>query len=78
MSKTVDYIVKADGWVAGKWRARGAVVKLTAAAAKYENVTLKSAMLVPEVIGVDLAKGESETVVSKPASKTSKRKPRSK
>lgn len=41
MSKKQDYTVKADGWVAGKWRARGSTVSLTAAEAKYENVTLK-------------------------------------
>lgn len=35
------YTVRADGWVAGKWRARGSAVSLSAAEAKYENVTPK-------------------------------------
>ncbi len=42
MSKKQNYIVKADGWVAGQWRAKGSTVELTEAAAKYENVTLQS------------------------------------
>ena len=42
MSKKQDYTVKADGWVAGKWRARGSTVSLTEVEAKYENVTLKT------------------------------------
>lgn len=41
MSKKQDYTVKADGWVAGKWRARGSTLPLTEAEAKYENVALK-------------------------------------
>lgn len=41
MRKKQDYTVKADGWVAGKWRARGSTVSLTEAEAKYENVALK-------------------------------------
>lgn len=41
MSKKQDYIVRADGWVAGKWQARGSTVSLTKEQAKYENVTLK-------------------------------------
>lgn len=41
MIKKQDYSVNADGWVAGKWRARGSIVSLTTAEAKYENVTLK-------------------------------------
>lgn len=43
MSKKQDYTVKADGWVAGKWRARGSTLSLTEAEAKYENVALKKA-----------------------------------
>ena len=37
MSDKQDYTVLADGWVAGKWRARGTTVSLTSAEAKYEN-----------------------------------------
>lgn len=43
MSKKQDYTVKADGWVAGKWHARGSTVSLTESEAKYENVALKKA-----------------------------------
>lgn len=39
MSKEQSYTVKADGWVAGQWRAGGSTVFLTVAQAKYENVT---------------------------------------
>lgn len=39
----LDYTVNAVGWVAGQARKAGEVIKLTAAAAKYENVTLKPA-----------------------------------
>lgn len=67
MAKSSDYIVNADGWVAGKWRARGSVVSMTPNAAKYENVSIN-------VIGIDLASGKSETVTSKPAPKITKRK----
>lgn len=40
MSIKQDYTAKADGWIAGKWRARGSTVSLTEAEAKYENVAL--------------------------------------
>ncbi|MGR3435271.1 MAG: hypothetical protein ACU0CO_10340 [Shimia sp.] len=33
-----SYEVQADGWIAGQKRLKGAVVELTPAAAKYENV----------------------------------------
>lgn len=39
---TKDYVTKADGWTAGKWRAKGDPLVLTEAQAKYENVTLAS------------------------------------
>ena len=38
MSKKLEYVTLADGWVADKWRAKGSVVPLTEAQAKYENV----------------------------------------
>ncbi|MBF9049886.1 hypothetical protein GTA62_13065 [Roseobacter sp. HKCCD9010] len=57
MNEKKDYTVKADGWVAGKWRAKGSTVSLTAVEAKYENVTLV-------LIGIDLAGGADETVVT--------------
>ncbi len=41
MSEKQDYIVNADGWVAGKRCSKGSIVSLTADEAKYENVTLK-------------------------------------
>jgi len=41
-AKTQDYVTKAAGWVAGKYRAEGTKVQLTAAQAKYENVILAS------------------------------------
>ena len=57
MNEKQDYITKADGWVAGKWRAKGSPLSLTSTQAKYESVE-------PVIIGVDLAKGEDETVVA--------------
>ncbi len=42
MSAKQDYIVNADGWVAGKRCSKGSIVSLTADEAKYENVTLKA------------------------------------
>ena len=41
MNVKQDYTVKADGWVTGKWCAKGSIVSLTPAEAKYENVSLK-------------------------------------
>lgn len=38
MSKTLEFITLADGWVADQWRAKGSVVTLSEAQAKYENV----------------------------------------
>jgi len=38
MSKKLDYVTLADGWVADKWRAKGSIVTMTEAQAKYENV----------------------------------------
>ena len=38
MSKTLEFITLADGWVADQWRAKGSVVALNEAQAKYENV----------------------------------------
>ncbi len=40
--QTQDYLVLANGTVAGVRRKKGETVKLTEAQAKYENVTLKS------------------------------------
>ncbi len=40
MSAGQDYTVKVDGRIAGKRCARGSIVSLTAAEAKYENVSL--------------------------------------
>lgn len=37
MSDKQDYTVLADGWIAGKWHAKGTTVSLTRAEAKYEN-----------------------------------------
>lgn len=37
MSKQ-EYIVKADGWVGGKYRSKGDPVSMTETEAKYENV----------------------------------------
>lgn len=42
MSKTLEYITCAEGWIAGKYRPQGASLWLTPKAAKYENVTLKA------------------------------------
>lgn len=42
MEKPQDYIANADGWIAGKWRAKGTPLQMTAHAAKYEQVTLAS------------------------------------
>lgn len=42
MENLLDYVVNGDGWVAGHRRKKGDTVSLTKAAAKYENVTLKS------------------------------------
>lgn len=36
--ETLTYRVRADGWVAGHFRKKGAEVSLTATAARYENV----------------------------------------
>lgn len=36
--KKYKYTAIADGWVAGKWRAKGSPVELTEKQAKYENV----------------------------------------
>lgn len=41
MTRTREYVVEADGWVAGRWRARGSLLMLSDPQAKYENVTLK-------------------------------------
>ncbi|ATF00786.1 hypothetical protein PhaeoP75_01127 [Phaeobacter gallaeciensis] len=38
MSKKLDYVTLADGWVADKWRVKGSIVTMTEAQAKYENV----------------------------------------
>ncbi|MAY75222.1 MAG: hypothetical protein CMJ31_10985 [Phycisphaerae bacterium] len=38
MSKKLEYVTLADGWVADKWRATGSVVLLSETQAKYENV----------------------------------------
>lgn len=59
------YRVKSAGRVAGSYREEGAIVELTVAQAKYENVI---------EIGIDLAKGDDETVVSKAPAKRSSRK----
>jgi len=40
--KPQEYVTRAAGWVAGKYRAEGSTVTLTAAQAKYENVVLAS------------------------------------
>ena len=61
------YRVKAAGRVAGTYREEGAIIELTATQAKYENVS-------PIEIGIDLAKGEDETVVTKAPAKRSTRK----
>ncbi|MCW8843606.1 MAG: hypothetical protein OQK00_09345 [Rhodobacteraceae bacterium] len=42
MSEKQEYTVKADGWVAGKWRPKGSTVPMTSAEAKYENVALET------------------------------------
>ena len=42
MSKTLDYTVKADGWVAGQRCKAGDDIRLTKDQARYENVSLKS------------------------------------
>ena len=36
-----NYIVNADGWVAGRFRKKGEVISMKPSAAKYENVTLE-------------------------------------
>lgn len=38
MTGKQDYIVKSDGWMAGRWHAAGSIVALTEREAKYENV----------------------------------------
>lgn len=43
MTGKQEYVTRADGWIAGRWRAKGSAVSLTDAEAKYENVTRKSA-----------------------------------
>ena len=50
MNKPQDYIAKADGWIAGKWCAKGTPLQMTAHAAKYEQVTLVSAEDDPEAV----------------------------
>lgn len=41
MDELKEYMTLADGWVGGKWRAKGTPVMMTARAAQYENVTLQ-------------------------------------
>ena len=40
--KPQEYVTRAAGWVAGKYRPEGSTVTLTAAQAKYENVIVTS------------------------------------
>ena len=72
MAGVKKYMVRASGRIAGTPRKEGDVVELTPAQAKYENVT-------EVVIGIDLAKGKDESVVTPVlAPKTTKRSPRKK
>lgn len=62
----LDYVANADGWVAGQRVKEDDPIKLTAEAARYENVRKAGS---PKTEPVKVAKPEDETVKAKPADK---------